>query len=189
MLLHACRMLRGRTLDWSRRAEVSCRGRTIEMESTAINVELLQGLARHQAWADTAHWKALHENSTLLEDLEIRKRLNHMVMALRMLTALARGEKPDPSGMKDIEPANHLEAALEKANADLIEAINATDLQKMIAIPRGPQGPWEAPAGVLLLQAITHSQHHRGQNASRMRQLGATPPMTDFVIWYALGRP
>jgi uncharacterized damage-inducible protein DinB len=41
----------------------------------------------------------------------------------------------------------------------------------------------------LLLQAITHSQHHRGQNASRMRQLGATPPMTDFVIWYALGRP
>jgi uncharacterized damage-inducible protein DinB len=59
----------------------------------------------------------------------------------------------------------------------------------MIALPRGPQGPWEAPAGVLLLQAITRSQHHRGQNASRMRQLGAIPPMTDFVIWYALGRP
>jgi hypothetical protein len=57
------------------------------MGSTAIHAELLQDLARHQAWADTAHWKALHENSTLLEDLEIRKRLSHMVMALRMLTA------------------------------------------------------------------------------------------------------
>jgi uncharacterized damage-inducible protein DinB len=54
---------------------------------------------------------------------------------------------------------------------------------------RGPKGPFEVPAGVLLLQALTHSQHHRGQNVSRMRQLGATPPMTDFVIWYALGRP
>ena len=187
--LPAGRMRAVATLDWSRRAELSCRGRTIEMESRAINAELLRGLARHQAWADIAHWKALHENSTLLEDLEIRKRLNHMVMALRMLTALAQGEKPDPSGMTDIEPADHLEAALEKANADLIEAINTTDLQKMIALPRGPQGAWEAPAGVLLLQAITHSQHHRGQNASRMRQLGATPPMTDFVIWYALGCP
>jgi uncharacterized damage-inducible protein DinB len=153
------------------------------------NAELLQDLARHQAWADTAHWKALHENSTLMEDLEIRKRLNHMVMALRMLTALAQGATPDPSGMKDIEPADQLEAAMGKANAELIEALNTLDLERMITLPRGPQGPWEAPAGVLLLQAITHSQHHRGQNASRMRQLGATPPMTDFVIWYALGRP
>jgi uncharacterized damage-inducible protein DinB len=34
-----------------------------------------------------------------------------------------------------------------------------------------------------------HSQHHRGQNAARMRQLGITPPMTDFVVWYALGQP
>jgi len=159
------------------------------MGSRAINAELLQDLAQHQAWADTAHWKALHENSTLLEDLEIRKRLNHMVMALRMLTALAQGETPDPSGMRDIVPTDQLEAALGEANAGLIEALNTIDLQKLIALPRGPQGPWEAPAGVLLLQAITHSQHHRGQNASRMRQLGATPPMTDFVIWYALGRP
>jgi uncharacterized damage-inducible protein DinB len=154
-----------------------------------MNAEMLQDLARHQAWADIVHWKALHENSTLLEDLEIRKRLNHMVMALRMLTGLARGETPDPSGMQDIEPADQLEAALAKADADLIEALNTIDLQQMIALPRGPRGPWEAPAGVLLLQAITHGQHHRGQNASRMRQLGATPPMTDFVIWYALGRP
>jgi uncharacterized damage-inducible protein DinB len=59
----------------------------------------------------------------------------------------------------------------------------------MIALPRGPKEPFEAPAGVLLLQALTHSQHNRGQNASRMRQLGATPPMTDFVIWYAFRRP
>jgi uncharacterized damage-inducible protein DinB len=159
------------------------------MGSTAINAELLQDLARHQAWADTAHWKALHENNVLLEDLEIRKRLNHMVMALRMLTALARGETPDASGMKDTVPADQLETALGMANGELIEALNTIDLQKMISLPRGPQGPWEAPAGVLLLQAIMHSQHHRGQNAARMRQLGAAPPMTDFVIWYALGRP
>jgi uncharacterized damage-inducible protein DinB len=159
------------------------------MAPSAINTELLQDLVRHQAWADTLHWKALHENSTLLEDPEIRKRLNHILMAVRMLTTLAQGETPDPSGMKDIEPVDELEAALGKANAELIEVLNTVDLQRIISLPRGPQGPWETPAGVLLLQAIMHSQHHRGQNASRMRQLGATPPMTDFLIWYALGRP
>ena len=159
------------------------------MGSKAIDAELLQDLARHQAWADTAHWKALHENGALLEDAEIRKRLNHIVMATRMLTALARGETPDQSGMKDVEAADQLEIVMGNAHRELVEAINTIDLQEMIALPRGPQGPWKAPAGVLLLQAITHSQHHRGQNAARMRQLNATPPMTDFVIWYALGQP
>lgn len=151
--------------------------------------ELLQDLARHQAWADATHWRALRENSTLLEDPEIRQRLNHMTMAARMLTGLARGEAPDPSGMKDALPDAQLEDAMRKANVEILNALDTVDLQKMIPLPRGPKGPWEAPAGVLLLQAITHGQHHRGQNASRMRQLGATPPMTDFVLWHALGRP
>jgi uncharacterized damage-inducible protein DinB len=155
-----------------------------------MNAELLLELARHQAWADAAHWKALRENATLLEDPEIRTRLNHMLTALKMLTTLARGQAPDPAGMKAvIESAGELEAATGKAQAELAAALESTDLEKMIALPRGPRGPFEAPAGVLLLQAITHSQHHRGQNASRMRQLGATPPMTDYVVWYALGRP
>jgi uncharacterized damage-inducible protein DinB len=150
---------------------------------------MLRDMARHQAWADAAHWKALHENSTLLEDAEIRKRLNHMVSALGMLTLLAQGGTPDFSGVKEIEPADQLEAALATANSELIAAIDSVDLEKMIPLPRGPHGPWEAPAGMLLLQAITHSQHHRGQNASRMRQLGVNPPMTDFIVWYAMGRP
>ena len=152
-----------------------------------MNAETL--LARHQAWADAAHWKMLHENTSLLEDAEIRTRLSHMMGALKMLTTLARGETPDAGVMKAIDSADELEAAMRKTHEDLAALLASADLDKQIALPRGPKGPFEAPAGVLLLQALTHSQHHRGLNASRMRQLGATPPMTDFVVWYALGRP
>jgi uncharacterized damage-inducible protein DinB len=159
------------------------------MASTPITAELLEELAHYQIWADSEHWKALHQNGAVLDDPEIRKRLNHMVTALRMLTLLARGGTPDFSAMKDIESAEQLEAAQRDANADVMEALKIVDLQKMIALPRGPRGPWEAPAGVLLLQAMTHSLHHRAQNASRLRQLGVNPPMTDFVLWYANGRP
>jgi uncharacterized damage-inducible protein DinB len=151
--------------------------------------EMLHDLARHQVWADGAHWKALRENPALLEDAEIRSRLNHILMAAKMLTTLARGGAPDPAGAQPIESMDQLEAAMEQANADFCEALGEVDLEKMIALPRGPQGPFETPAWVLLLQALTHSQHHRGQNASRMRQLGGKPPMTDFVVWYATGRP
>jgi uncharacterized damage-inducible protein DinB len=154
-----------------------------------MHSELLLDLARYQAWADAAHWKALRENATLLEDAEIRKRLNHMVAAMKLLTTLARGETPDLTPAKEIDSIDDLEAAMGKAQTNLTAAIGSVDLDKMIALPRGPKGPFEAPAGVLLLQALMHGQHHRGQNASRMRQLGVNPPMTDFVIWYALGQP
>ena len=149
----------------------------------------LQDLARHQVWADGLHWKALRENAALGGDAEIRKRLNHMLAAMKMLTGLARGESPNPASFKEVESLEQLEAAMGQAHQDLAAALESLDLEKMITLPRGPQGSFPAPAGMLLLQAITHSQHHRGQNASRMRQLGTTPPMTDYILWYAQGRP
>jgi uncharacterized damage-inducible protein DinB len=154
-----------------------------------MDTALLKDLAQHQIWADAKHWELLRGNALLLEDEQIRKKLNHMVMASEMLQALARGETPDVAAMKDRESADELESAMASANERLAAALDTVDLEKTIALPRGPKGPFEAPAGVLLLQAVMHGQHHRGQNASRMRELGATPPMTDFVLWFALGRP
>jgi uncharacterized damage-inducible protein DinB len=154
-----------------------------------MDVELLKELARYQLWADAEHWKALHGNDTLLGDKEIRKRLNHMVLASEMLQALARGEMPDITKMTERESMEELETAMVRAYEELTEALASLDPRKVIALPRGPKGPFEAPAGVVLLQALMHSQHHRGQNAARMRELGVKPPMTDYVLWYALGRP
>lgn len=153
-----------------------------------MNAEILHDLARHQAWADAAHWKALHENAALMADPEIRTRLNHMVKAEKMLTALARGETPD-AGAPAIESMDELESAMKTAQTDLVAALQSADVDKVIPLPRGPKGPFEAPVRFLILQALTHSQHHRGQNAARMRQLGVAPPMTDFIVWYALGQP
>ena len=153
-----------------------------------MDVELLKDLARYQAWADGEHWKAIHENVKVSSDPEIRKRLNHMAAAYEMLRKLAGGEAPG-TPVKDRESIEEIQEAMRKSHEGMAEAVGSADLDKMIALPRGPKGPFEAPAGVLLLQALMHSQHHRGQNGSRMRELGVTPPMTDLVIWYALGRP
>ncbi len=154
-----------------------------------MDADTLRDLARHSVWADAEHWKTLHSNPSLLEDAEIRKRLNHMVQASQRLTTMARGGAADLSAMKDRESVEELEAAMKQAHEELAAALESGDLSAMVKLPRGPKGPFEAPAGVLLLQAITHSLHHRAQNASRMRALGVTPPMTDFVLWHAVGRP
>jgi uncharacterized damage-inducible protein DinB len=42
--------------------------------------------------------------------------------------------------------------------------------------------------GETLLQVVNHSTYHRGQINSRLRELGGTPPMTDFIAWVGLGK-
>jgi uncharacterized damage-inducible protein DinB len=34
-----------------------------------------------------------------------------------------------------------------------------------------------------LMQAVMHSQHHRGQAAARLRALGGEPPTVDYILW------
>src|SRR5579885_3687018 len=152
--------------------------------------ELLKTLARHQSWADTEHWKALHANPALLDDAEIRTRLNHIVQAGRMLTTVAQGGTPDFASMtREPESTEALERGMAEMNEALLAALDSADLDKEQALPRGPKGPWHVAAGMLLLQAITPAWHHRGQNAARMKALGVKPPMTDFIYWYAIGQP
>ena len=34
-----------------------------------------------------------------------------------------------------------------------------------------------------LMQVVMHSEHHRAQVAMRLRALGGTPPVTDYIVW------
>lgn len=49
------------------------------------------------------------------------------------------------------------------------------------------------PARLTVAQALTqaamHSHYHRGQNATRLRELGGVPPTTDFIVWIHKGKP
>ena len=124
--------------------------------------ETLLDMARRRAWSDARIGRCFRGNPTLLEDAEIRTRLNHMMGALKMLTTLARGETPDAGGMRAIDSVDELEAAMGKTR-DFAAMLESADLDKKVALPRGPKGPLKLQAGVLLLQALTHSQHHRGR--------------------------
>jgi len=49
--------------------------------------------------------------------------------------------------------------------------------------------PTKISIGEALTQAAMHSHYHRGQNATRLRELGGEPPMTDYIVWLWKGRP
>lgn len=50
----------------------------------------------------------------------------------------------------------------------------------------GAEWLWLRRLGGLLRHVVNHSTYHRGQVATQMRQLGATPPSTDLVAYLRL---
>ena len=40
-----------------------------------------------------------------------------------------------------------------------------------------------------MMQVPMHSAYHRGQVNTRLRELGAEPPLVDYIAWLWLGKP
>jgi uncharacterized damage-inducible protein DinB len=38
-------------------------------------------------------------------------------------------------------------------------------------------------------ELVLHTSYRRGQVATRLRERGAEPPLTDFIAWIWMGRP
>jgi uncharacterized damage-inducible protein DinB len=36
---------------------------------------------------------------------------------------------------------------------------------------------------------VLHTQHHRGQVCTRLREVGGEPPTVDFIVWLWENRP
>jgi uncharacterized damage-inducible protein DinB len=71
---------------------------------------------------------------------------------------------------------------------EFVKSLDPTLAEQIIEIP------WfRPPAKISIRQALTqaamHSHYHRGQNATRLRELGGVPPMTDFIAWLHKGQP
>jgi uncharacterized damage-inducible protein DinB len=62
-------------------------------------------------------------------------------------------------------------------------------LDERIAMPWFTNPPLSITVTEALTQCAMHSHYHRGQNATRLRELGGEPPLTDLIVWYWKDRP
>ena len=153
----------------------------------------LEELYAHQEWADAEHWRAFEAHSTALKDKALYERLHHIHLVQHGFLWIT-GPRSAPFEYKKAEeypdPAT-LKAYAQQGLADLDERLRSTApeaLEEIIEIP------WFQPTLKIirrhaLMQAAMHSHYHRGQNATRLRELGGTPPTTDFIVWLREGKP
>ena len=153
----------------------------------------LAELYAHQAWADAEHWQAFEGHPSALADKALRERLYHihLVQHAFLWITSPRALQFDYKKMEDFPDAAGLKRYAQHGLADLEERVRTitTDaLEEVIEVP------WFKPTLKIsrrhaLTQAAMHSHYHRGQNATRFRELGGTPPTTDFIVWLQKGQP
>jgi uncharacterized damage-inducible protein DinB len=153
----------------------------------------LHELYGHQEWADAEHWRAFEAHPAALADRAIRERLHHIHLVqsafLWVVTDPAAkfvitkaADYPNLADLKAFARKGHLEWGA------MLDGMNEARLAETVEVP------WFRPALKIsvrhaLTQAAMHSHYHRGQNATRLRELGGVPPGTDFIVWLRDGQP
>lgn len=153
----------------------------------------LDELYAHQAWADGEHWRAFEAHPAALADKAIRERLLHIHQVQYAFLWIIG---PRTSGfefkkLEDFSTMEELKQYAQRYHEAINLALHGFDEIKLEALV---EAPWFEPPVKLsrrhaLTQAAMHSQYHRGQNATRLRELGGTPPTTDFIVWLRNGKP
>ena len=154
------------------------------------SVTLLPDLYRHQAWADARHLNAIATHSIARNDEAIRSRVLHIYTVQQFFLWMA-GDRAamfvPPAAEADLGAFIALVRRYHEVAIPFVEQLSESRLADEIVNPFAPPG-----AQLTLAQALTqcamHSHYHRGQNATRLRELGGEPPLTDLIAWYWSGR-
>jgi uncharacterized damage-inducible protein DinB len=154
----------------------------------------LQDLFGHQAWADAELWRTIEACEPARTDKAIRVRAHHihLVQSAFLWVVGDRSAELVISKADDFADLGELKTLGKTMNARLADALARRDEQGLAArvgIPWFQQPALEITVGEALTQCAMHSQWHRGQNATRVRELGGEVPSVDLIVWMWKGRP
>jgi len=157
-----------------------------------------QDLVRHMEWADGLIWGSLLGQSGEQQEPSLLERLHHLHSVQWAYLQIWRGEPvqvPELSSLEDLQSLNAWARAYYGELPPFLDALHESDLNRKIKFPWAEQvakrfgaaGP--ATLGQSVLQVVLHTTHHRGQVATKIRELGGEPPLMDFIAWLWMERP
>ena len=154
--------------------------------------DALRDMWRHHEWADAEHWRAFESFPAALGDALLFERLHHLhltqsawVWAIgdrRQEFVFSKREDFTAVALKDFAMSSHQALAL-------AATVGESELERLIGIPWFTDPPLQLTVREGLTQVAMHSHYHRGQNSTRLRELGGGPPGSDLITWIWKGRP
>lgn len=80
-------------------------------------------------------------------------------------------------------------ADVEREQTEFVTAVTDESLERVIAYVNTKGEEWEYTLCQMMQHVVNHSSYHRGQVATMLRQLGAEPAPTDFLVFFDVISP
>ena len=166
--------------------------------ATMFTAALFRELYRHMEWADARVWSAVTSSDAASSSEKILQKLRHIHRTQQFFLKVWRGEE---IVFQKIEGTLADEYALVRQYYGEIHPFVASVDES--AFPRELSLPWAdrfaqrsglekaspTTLGDTLFQAVAHTNYHRGQANTLLRELGIEPPLVDYIAWLWLGKP
>lgn len=154
---------------------------------------------QHMEWADATVWKALLSVPSAHEDRRLRELLYHLHMVQHSFLDVWKGREQGSPGLQDFSDLHSIREwgrGRYGESMRFLDTITVAELENAVVIPWAAR--FEASLGTkfntptlaeTMFQVTSHSTYHRGQVNVRLRELGGTPPLIDFIAWVWTGKP
>lgn len=150
---------------------------------------LMRDLFAYQAWADAEIVRLIEATPAAKANPEVNKLLHHTHVVFRFFMLSVQGEAPSREELKKEQSFDEVRAGMQKIHrlADgFLPKIRESRMRDKVEVPWFDEQPTCQEA---LMQAVMHSQNHRGQMLTLLRSLGAETKPLDYIMWVNLGRP
>ena len=160
----------------------------------------LLALVEHMEWADARIWAAAGALSPdRAEASDLRQRFFHLHLVQQLYLSMWRNAPvstlPELADYPDLGAVRRWAQPFYAGARAVIQAADEQRLAEAIVVPFServaqPGRPiTHATFAETVIQVALHTTHHRGQLATRVRELGGDPPTIDLVLWIWTGRP
>jgi uncharacterized damage-inducible protein DinB len=151
----------------------------------------LRDLLAHAEWANAVFFHAWGK-SPARDHEEMRRRVGHIIGVQQGFLSVLRGESPGAPPDGRPPSFDDLKTRAETSHADLrtfAAALDDAALARTVRIPWFPDPPCVITVADALVQAAMHTQHHRGQCMTRLKDFGGEPKNVDYIIWLWKQKP
>ena len=157
---------------------------------------LLRELYDHMKWADAIVWRAALAHPAAADDSFLRERFEHIHMVQRAFLFIWRGEAQHYDELASLADVARWGGEVHQLVQSHLGTLDDAALDRPLDLPWAARlvaqfGRQPAPTTLreTMMQVPMHSTYHRGQVNMRLRELGAEPPLVDYIAWLWMGKP
>ncbi len=150
----------------------------------------IRDLFAYQAWADAQMWYYVGSSPVAYSDRKMLELLNHIHAVQRFFLSTVQGGPLTREELAKTMPIAELRDSFRSYHeqaARYLPKMRDSHLKDLVTVPWFPN--FQPKVSDALMQVVLHTQHHRAQVATLLRQLGGESKPVDYIVWVSQNRP